>query len=134
MLETVSAREIPIMVVAALAIPAVAWDGFALNYWHGLKVPDDFFTWNIERALSERNVAVSTTGAPLPQEHELRELLVVLRAIATPGHATAHHAYLVTDHTRSEDPWLVLTGDALHAFAFELLAKVIPFLSFEDRP
>jgi hydroxyacylglutathione hydrolase len=36
-----------------------------------------------------------------------------IRAIATPGHALAHHAYLVTDHTRSEEPWLVLTGDAL---------------------
>src|SRR5205085_12615970 len=36
-----------------------------------------------------------------------------LEAIATPGHALAHHAYVVTDHTRSDDPWLVLTGDAL---------------------
>lgn len=36
-----------------------------------------------------------------------------LRAISTPGHALAHHAYLVTDHRRAEDPWLVLTGDAL---------------------
>lgn len=36
-----------------------------------------------------------------------------LRAIATPGHAPAHHAYLVTDHARADDPWLVLTGDAL---------------------
>ena len=36
-----------------------------------------------------------------------------LRAIATPGHAVAHHAYLVTDHTRGDEPWLVLTGDAL---------------------
>lgn len=36
-----------------------------------------------------------------------------LQAIATPGHAGAHHAYLVTDHARAEDPWLVLTGDAL---------------------
>jgi len=36
-----------------------------------------------------------------------------LRALATPGHALAHHAYLVTDHTRGEEPWLVLTGDAL---------------------
>ena len=35
------------------------------------------------------------------------------RAIATPGHALAHHAYLVTDHARSRDPWMVLTGDAL---------------------
>jgi hydroxyacylglutathione hydrolase len=36
-----------------------------------------------------------------------------LRALATPGHAAAHHAYLVTDHTRSDEPWLVLSGDAL---------------------
>ena len=35
------------------------------------------------------------------------------RAIATPGHAQAHHAYLVTDHARADDPWMVLTGDAL---------------------
>jgi glyoxylase-like metal-dependent hydrolase (beta-lactamase superfamily II) len=36
-----------------------------------------------------------------------------LRAIATPGHSPAHHAYLVTDRSRSTDPWLVLTGDSL---------------------
>jgi hydroxyacylglutathione hydrolase len=36
-----------------------------------------------------------------------------LQAIATPGHAEAHHAYLVTDHARADDPWMVLTGDAL---------------------
>ena len=36
-----------------------------------------------------------------------------LQAIATPGHADAHHAYLVTDHARADDPWMVLTGDAL---------------------
>jgi hydroxyacylglutathione hydrolase len=36
-----------------------------------------------------------------------------VRAIATPGHAPAHHAYLVTDRTRGVEPWLVLTGDSL---------------------
>ena len=36
-----------------------------------------------------------------------------LQAVATPGHASAHHAYLVTDRTRGEEPWFVLTGDAL---------------------
>ena len=41
------------------------------------------------RALTERNIPVSTTGARLPQEHELRELLVVLRAIADPEDAIA---------------------------------------------
>lgn len=36
-----------------------------------------------------------------------------LLAMATPGHADAHHSYVVTDHRRAEEPWLVLTGDAL---------------------
>ena len=36
-----------------------------------------------------------------------------MRAIATPGHAPGHHAFLVSDHTRTAEPWLVLTGDAL---------------------
>jgi glyoxylase-like metal-dependent hydrolase (beta-lactamase superfamily II) len=36
-----------------------------------------------------------------------------LEAIATPGHAAAHHTYLVTDRTRSDEPWMVLSGDAL---------------------
>ena len=36
-----------------------------------------------------------------------------VQAIATPGHAVAHHAYLVTDHVRGDEPWFVLTGDAL---------------------
>ena len=38
---------------------------------------------------------------------------VDIEAVATPGHAVAHHAYLVTDHTRGDEPWFVLTGDAL---------------------
>jgi hydroxyacylglutathione hydrolase len=36
-----------------------------------------------------------------------------ITAIATPGHALAHHAYLVTDRTRGDEPWFVLSGDAL---------------------
>ena len=38
-----------------------------------------------------------------------------VEAVATPGHALAHHAYLVTDRTRADEPWLVLSGDALLA-------------------
>jgi glyoxylase-like metal-dependent hydrolase (beta-lactamase superfamily II) len=34
-------------------------------------------------------------------------------ALATPGHTSAHHAYLVSDTTRSPEPWLVLSGDSL---------------------
>ena len=43
---------------------------------------------------------------------ELGNTLVT--ALATPGHAPAHHAYLVTDRRRgSEEPWLVFSGDSL---------------------
>src|SRR5919109_194061 len=59
-------------------------------------------------------------GAPVEFEHrtladgELVELgNTVIQALATPGHATAHHAYLATDRRRGDEPWLVLTGDAL---------------------
>ena len=35
-------------------------------------------------------------------------------AIATPGHAPAHHAYAVADRRReTEEPWLVFSGDSL---------------------
>ena len=71
---------------------------------------------------------VARTGATayLPEaagvdftHHALRDREVVtfgnteIEALATPGHALAHHAYLVTDHTRGDEPWFVLTGDAL---------------------
>ena len=71
---------------------------------------------------------VARTGATayLPEDagvdfphHALadREVVVLgnteVQAVATPGHALAHHAYLVTDRTRGDEPWLVLTGDTL---------------------
>ena len=37
----------------------------------------------------------------------------VIEAVSTPGHAAAHNAYVVTDRRRAEEPWMVLTGDAL---------------------
>ena len=38
----------------------------------------------------------------------------VVAAIATPGHAPAHHAYVVTDLRRGdEEPWVVFSGDSL---------------------
>jgi hydroxyacylglutathione hydrolase len=37
-----------------------------------------------------------------------------VRALATPGHAPAHHAYVVSDLRRGTDePWLAFTGDSL---------------------
>jgi len=73
-------------------------------------------------ALVERTGATPylPAGAGVEFDHEpLADGAVVrvgnteIEAIATPGHAAAHHAYLVTDHVRADDPWMVLTGDAL---------------------
>jgi hydroxyacylglutathione hydrolase len=60
-------------------------------------------------------------GAGVEYEHhaladgEVVELgNTVVPALATPGHAPAHHAYVVTDRRRgTEEPWLVFTGDSL---------------------
>jgi glyoxylase-like metal-dependent hydrolase (beta-lactamase superfamily II) len=61
------------------------------------------------------------TGAGVAFEHvaladgervELGNTLVT--PIATPGHAPAHHAYVVGDRRRGdEEPWLVFSGDSL---------------------
>jgi hydroxyacylglutathione hydrolase len=73
-------------------------------------------------ALVERTGATAflPAGAGVDFEHvgladgETVELgNTIVEAIATPGHAGAHHAYLITDLTRGEEPWMVLTGDAL---------------------
>jgi hydroxyacylglutathione hydrolase len=73
-------------------------------------------------ALAERTGATAylPEGAGVEFVHEALsdgEVLTLgntdIEAVATPGHASAHHAYLVTDHTRGEEPWFVLSGDAL---------------------
>src|SRR6059058_5571574 len=75
------------------------------------------------RALVERTGATAylPAGAGVGFEHvaladgdvvELGNTRVA--AIATPGHAPAHHAYTVADKRRGTDePWLVFSGDAL---------------------
>src|SRR3954463_13440495 len=50
---------------------------------------------------------------PLGDDEVIKLGTPEVRAIATPGPAPAHHAYVVTDRTRGEEPWFVLTGDAL---------------------
>jgi hydroxyacylglutathione hydrolase len=74
-------------------------------------------------ALVERTGAMAylPAGAGVEFEHvalsdgnvvELGNTLVT--ALATPGHAPAHHAYAVADRRReTEEPWLVFSGDSL---------------------
>ena len=74
-------------------------------------------------ALVERTGAIAylPAGARVEFEHaalddgQTVELgNTVVTAIATPGHAPAHHAYTVADRRRGdEEPWLVFSGDSL---------------------
>ncbi len=73
-------------------------------------------------ALVERTGATAylPAGAGVEFEHvpladgEVVELgNTSVTAVATPGHAPAHHAYTVTDRRRGEEPWLVFSGDSL---------------------
>jgi glyoxylase-like metal-dependent hydrolase (beta-lactamase superfamily II) len=59
------------------------------------------------------DVGVEFEHAPLADGEVVELGNTMLQAIATPGHAAAHHAYLVTDRARVDEPWFVLTGDAL---------------------
>jgi glyoxylase-like metal-dependent hydrolase (beta-lactamase superfamily II) len=60
-------------------------------------------------------------GAPVSFPHEeiadgdrIELGNTVVTAIATPGHAPAHNAYLVADRRRgTEEPWLLFSGDSL---------------------
>lgn len=56
---------------------------------------------------------VSFPHTALGHDDEVELGNTTVHALATPGHATAHHAYAVTDRTRADEPWMVLTGDAL---------------------
>jgi hydroxyacylglutathione hydrolase len=53
---------------------------------------------------------------------------VCLRALGTPGHRPEHLTFAVTDHSRSSDPWMILSGDSL------LVGDIArPDLAYEPR-
>ena len=60
----------------------------------------------------------SDAGATFPHEPledgtEIAAGDVLVRTIHTPGHRPEHCSFAVIDRSRSEEPWLVLTGDSL---------------------
>lgn len=61
-----------------------------------------------------RDAGVAFPHEPLVDGESVELGNTVVRALATPGHAPAHHAYVVADRRRGdEEPWLVFTGDSL---------------------
>jgi hydroxyacylglutathione hydrolase len=57
--------------------------------------------------------ASARRGSDLEAGQELRVGRVLVRAIATPGHRPEHLALVVSDASRSADPWMLLSGDSL---------------------
>ncbi|HEX5909612.1 MAG TPA: MBL fold metallo-hydrolase [Thermoleophilaceae bacterium] len=60
-----------------------------------------------------RIAGVEYEHEPFEDGWELELGRVVLRALHTPGHRPEHTSFLVTDRARGDEPWAVLTGDAL---------------------
>jgi hydroxyacylglutathione hydrolase len=73
------------------------------------------------RLALEHGVPIRVHGAaeaafahePLEDGTEVELGDVVLRTIHTPGHRPEHCCFAVIDRSRSDEPWLVLTGDSL---------------------
>jgi glyoxylase-like metal-dependent hydrolase (beta-lactamase superfamily II)/rhodanese-related sulfurtransferase len=95
---------------------------------HGFRITDILETHNHADHVSGRGRLRAATGAAIHvsdragvgYEHE--ELgdgdavtvgSVRIVALATPGHRPEHTAYAIKDTSRSDEPWLVLTGDSL---------------------
>jgi len=60
-----------------------------------------------------RSAEVQFSFKPLDDGAEVSLGNVVIRALHTPGHTPESTSFLVTDITRSKEPWFVLTGDTL---------------------
>lgn len=75
-----------------------------------------------ERELSERTGAqvyyhrsaeLRFPFTPLDDGTEISLGNVIIRALHTPGHTPESTSFLVTDHSRAKEPWMVFTGDTL---------------------
>ena len=60
-----------------------------------------------------RDAGATFPHEPLDDGTEIKVGAVVLRTIHTPGHRPEHCCFAVIDRSRSDEPWLVLTGDSL---------------------
>jgi hydroxyacylglutathione hydrolase len=60
-----------------------------------------------------RDATATFAHEPLEDGTEVEVGEVVLRTIHTPGHRPEHCCFAVIDRSRSDEPWLVLTGDSL---------------------
>jgi len=63
--------------------------------------------------LPERQATNGSTPAEITSGDTIEVGRLLLEARATPGHRPEHLAIVITDVSRGEDPWMVLSGDSL---------------------
>ncbi len=95
---------------------------------HGFEIRHVLETHNHADHLSGKGRLAKATGAtirvpeaadveyphePLADGDSISVGEATITALATPGHRPEHTAYLVSDGSRGEEPWLVVTGDSL---------------------
>ncbi|WP_047864652.1 MBL fold metallo-hydrolase [Rubrobacter aplysinae] len=95
---------------------------------NGFTISDIIETHNHADHVSGRGRLAEATGAtihiskdagveydhePLSDEDEVEVGAARIAVVATPGHRPEHVSLLVRDTSRSEEPWLLLTGDSL---------------------
>jgi len=67
---------------------AIGWrDGWSINCWHGTRVPDDFYSWSVERSLSERNSEVRRCAIERIGWENVTERLTLVAECDDPGNA-----------------------------------------------
>lgn len=64
-------------------------------------------------ALHESNFSLPFKFMPLADNQTLSLGNVSVKVLHTPGHTDDHICLLVTDHTRGDEPWFILTGHSL---------------------
>jgi hypothetical protein len=68
--------------------PAMAYrDGFRMLAWHGVRVPEDFFTWDTERVLREENSEIRRCGIERVGWENLTDQLQLVAEVPDPGNA-----------------------------------------------
>ena len=103
-------------------------DYLALVEEHGFAITHIFETHNHADHVSGKGRLTAATGAtihvpaqaavefehePIADGDSVRIGDVVVTALATPGHRPEHTAYTIADASRTDEPWLVVTGDSL---------------------
>jgi glyoxylase-like metal-dependent hydrolase (beta-lactamase superfamily II)/rhodanese-related sulfurtransferase len=103
-------------------------DYLALADEHGFAIRHILETHNHADHVSGKGRLAAATGAtihvpakaevefehePISDGDSVRIGEVVVTALETPGHRPEHTAYVVADASRTDEPWLVVTGDSL---------------------